>query len=83
MGAVKNSFKEGFGGTLGSFSAMAIFGLVVVIGIVLIMKARAQENKPRNTPLMMTGIVLLVLGSLPFAPLVGISILPNLLNQEF
>jgi hypothetical protein len=84
MGAVKNAFKEGFGGTLGSLSAMAIFGVLVVLGIWLVMSSRAkpQDGKQRNTPLMILGIVLVVVGSLPFAPLLGIQMLPSLLNSD-
>lgn len=83
MGAVKNAFKEGFGGTLGSLSAMSIFGLVIVLGIWLVMRSRAkpESGKERNTPLMVIGIILVVVGSLPFAPLLGLQMLPNIFSS--
>lgn len=84
MGAVKNAFKQGFGGTLGSLSAMAIFGLLVVLGIWLVMSSRAKPEvgKETNTPLMILGIVLVVVGSLPFAPFLGIQMLPDLFSSN-
>jgi hypothetical protein len=84
MASVKNAFKEGFGGTLGSLSAMAIFGLLVVLGLWLVMTSRAKPDvgKERNTSLMILGIVLVVVGSLPFAPLLGIQMLPDLFSSS-
>ena len=83
MGAkIKNAFKEGFGGTLGSLAAMSIFGLLVILGLWLVMSSRAnpEKGKERNTPLMILGIVLIVVGSLPFAPFLGIQMLPDILS---
>jgi len=80
MGWFTNSFKAGFAGSLGSLAAMAIFGALVVLGIVLL-KASAPkpaENKPRNTVLMVLGIILIVVGCLPFAPLLGLDALGGL-----
>ena len=84
MGAVKNAFFQGFGGTLGSFAAMALFGVLVMIGIALVYFARAdpKTDKERNTPLLVTGVILIVLGSLPLAPVLGIQALGDVFSGQ-
>ena len=74
-----NYFKAGFAGSMGSLAAMAVFGAVVMLGILLLMasKPKPEENKPRNTVLMVLGIALIVVGCLPFAPFIGLDALFN------
>ena len=79
---VGNSFKAGFGGTLGSLGAMSVFGILVVIGIWLVMTSKADpsKGKERNTLLLGLGVGLIIIGSLPFAPLLGLDALGNVLS---
>lgn len=72
--------KEGFFGTIGSFGAMALFGIIIMLGIWLVMlgKADPAKKKDSNAMLMSVGIALVILGSLPLLPFLGITFLSSL-----
>ena len=82
MGLVGNSMKAGFGGTLGSLGAMSVFGILVVVGIWLVMSSKAdpQQGKERNNLRLGLGVALIIIGSLPFAPLLGLDALSGVLS---
>lgn len=83
MGWLINGIKSGFASSLGSLGAMAVFGLFIVLGIWLFVTSRAdpKTGKEKNTPLMVLGIVFLVIGSLPFLPLLGIQVLGGMIDN--
>lgn len=82
MGWFVNGVKSGFSSSIGSLGAMAVFGLFILIGIWLLMVSRAdpKTGKQKNTPLMVLAIAFLVIGSLPFLPLLGIQVLGGMLD---
>lgn len=71
--------KEGFFGGIGSLGAMAAFGILVLLGFWLIMLGRGdpKTGRDRNTFLFSVGVALILLGSLPLLPLLGINLLAS------
>lgn len=70
------AFVNGFESALGSFGAMALFGVVALIGIWLVVTSKRSDGS-RNTVTFGLGIGLLVIASLPYLPLLGISVLAD------
>lgn len=66
---------------MGSFGAMASIGLIAVIGIMMIMASRNKETGERNTPLFVSGVVLIVSTALPLLPYFGLSLAFDELTQ--
>jgi hypothetical protein len=77
MTTARRAIKDGFFGGIGSLGAMASFGLLVALGLWLAFLGRGdpQNGRDRNTFLFTVGVLLVVLGSLPFLPLLGLSVL--------
>jgi hypothetical protein len=73
------AFKDGFFGSLGSFGAMASFGMLVLLGVWLVYlgKGDPAQGRDKNTFLFSVGVALIVLGSLPLLPLLGITFLAS------
>jgi predicted membrane channel-forming protein YqfA (hemolysin III family) len=67
--------KFGFQSTIGSFAAMAIPGIIALIGILMVLKSKNKETGERNNALFYIGIVLVVLAALPALPYFGLSFL--------
>lgn len=84
MGAVKNAAAFGFGASLGSYGALALPGLLAGLGILLIWLGKPNKTKGKNRNMVLTvlGIILIVLVSLPYLPIIGISMLPDLLSSN-
>jgi hypothetical protein len=70
-----NYFKFGLKSTLGSYAAMALPGIVAVIGILMVMSSKNKQTGERNNGLFYTGVVLIVLSALPLLPYFGLSML--------
>ena len=79
MTTARRAIKDGFFGGIGSLGAMASFGLLVALGLWLAFLGRGdpQNGRDRNTFLFTVGVLLVVLGSLPLLPLLGISFLES------
>ncbi len=77
MPTARQSIKDGFFGSIGSFGAMASFGMLVALGLWLAFLGRGdpQTGRDKNTFLFSLGVALIVLGSLPLLPLLGINFL--------
>lgn len=73
----RQAIKEGFFGGIGSLGAMASFGLLVALGLWLAFLGRGdpERGRDRNAFLFSLGVALIVLGSLPLLPLLGINFL--------
>jgi len=65
-----NAAKAGFGGVIG----VAAWGLIVLAGIVLMLANRGNEQR---RALFWVGVALVVIGSLPYLPLLGIQLLAD------
>lgn len=78
----QNYLQFGFLSTLGGFGATALVGLLALVGIIMVMKSKDSETGERNTPLMASGIVLIVLAALPVLPYFGLSLVFDQLFEE-
>lgn len=74
-------FRFGFESALGSLGASALVGLVALIGIVLVIQSR-KDGKIHNKIMFGIGIALIILASLPYLPLLGISVLSDSLTSD-
>jgi type II secretory pathway component PulF len=74
---VKNAATVGFGATLGSYGATALFGIIMLLGVLLYRSAEPDpaQNREENMALKIAGIGLIVVGSIPVLPLLGIHML--------
>jgi hypothetical protein len=81
MTSVMSYYKFGFQSTIGSFGAMALFGLVALSGIALMMASRDPVTGERNTAMFMSGIALIVSTALPLLPYIGLSLVADELTQ--
>ena len=72
----------GFFSTLGGFGAMALMGLLALVGIVMVMSSKDSKTGERNTPLLVSGIVLIVIAALPVLPYFGLSLAFDQLFDE-
>lgn len=79
MPTARQSIKDGFFGGIGSLGAMASFGLLVALGLWLAFLGRGdpEAGRDRNRFLFTVGVLLVVLGSLPLLPLLGITFLAS------
>jgi ABC-type amino acid transport system permease subunit len=73
--------KFGFQSTMGSLSAMALLGLVAVVGIFMVAKSRDPETGETNTPLMVSGFALIVSTALPMLPYIGLGMAFDQLSE--
>lgn len=65
--------KAGFGGMVG----IAAWGLIVLVGIVLMLANREPAQDGGRRALFWAGVALVVVGSLPFLPLLGVQMLAD------
>lgn len=71
---VSNAVKFGFDTTLGSFGALALSGLVALLGIWLIMQSRDPVTGERNNVMFGIGLAIIVSTALPMLPYFGLNL---------
>jgi hypothetical protein len=71
---VSNAVRFGFDSTLGSFGALALSGLVAVLGIWLVVKSRDPTTGKRNNTMFAIGLAIIVSTALPMLPYFGLSL---------
>jgi len=67
---LKNNIRFGFGASLGSLGAHALFGLMSLLGSVLVMSSTRRDGS-RNKVKLGLGVTLLLISILPYLPLLG------------
>lgn len=66
-----SSIQAGFG----LMGGMAVWGLIALLGIVLIILSRRESDESSKKSLMFwSGIVLVVIGGLPYLPIFGLDL---------
>lgn len=75
-----NSVKLGAGATLGSLGVNAIFGLVALLGMLLVFLSKRKDGT-KNVVLFGLGVALIVIAALPFIPIFGLSMVAESLSD--